>query len=464
MNTTSRGPVPTPIAGRQDGETRKYAPYEQEWGGAGLSAVAPAVREFITETVLGAVANPDGPLRVGTSFGIGFDGGARYVVRELVGKGGEGYAYRLEDRAWPDDFGGYQTAVLKISLLPVGDDPQEKAQLREGFRREVAAFRSIKSRYVVQALGDFYQEFDVMAANGSVRREVLHALMMEDCAGGNLAAIAAVVRSNPLPEGQALRWIAQICEGVADVHAQQRVHGDVKPQNVLVSLNADGSVRQMNVADFGLSLTRRDLAGGRALHAGTPGYMSLERELKPGIPPSFHDDVYALGCVAYELLAGQEATDHEAHLIDYARLGKGGYRPDPRRYAIRPFPKDRRDEPDPEAWNMVLRMLGDPDAAPSRRPTAQEASEVFLGLAAAAEIRRVRINRKTFLRGTLEHPVTLSGTVHELQADQLYDQGVLRRASDGAWYVDYGGAPDASDVVKDVNGAVQGVIPPPDRR
>jgi serine/threonine protein kinase/tetratricopeptide (TPR) repeat protein len=110
-----------------------------------------------------------------------------------------------------------------------------------------------------------------------------------------------LTREHALPVADALRIAAEVAQGLDHAHRHGVVHRDVKPENVLIS---DG---QALLADFGVACALAD-AGGRltetGLALGTPAYMSPEqatgaRELDG------RSDVYALGCVLYEMLAGE---------------------------------------------------------------------------------------------------------------------------------------------------------------
>jgi serine/threonine-protein kinase len=102
----------------------------------------------------------------------------------------------------------------------------------------------------------------------------------------------------------ALRYAREVAEALDCAHRQGIIHRDIKPENVLL---ADGHAR---VADFGVARAI-EVAGGReltqtGLAVGTPAYMSPEQAT--GGPVDSRSDVYALGCVLYEMLAGEPPT------------------------------------------------------------------------------------------------------------------------------------------------------------
>ena len=104
-----------------------------------------------------------------------------------------------------------------------------------------------------------------------------------------------------LPLGEAVTVAREVASALAHAHAADVVHRDIKPENILLE---DDGVR---VADFGIARAL-DQAGGERLTAtgfalGTPAYMSPEQGLGGSLDG--RADVYALGCVLYEMLAGE---------------------------------------------------------------------------------------------------------------------------------------------------------------
>ncbi len=109
-------------------------------------------------------------------------------------------------------------------------------------------------------------------------------------------------REKQLPIGEALSIVRQVAEALDFAHSKGIIHRDIKPENIL--LNGDRAL----VADFGIARAV-SVAGGEQLTrtgiaVGTPAYMSPEQALQSkDVTPA--SDVYSLGCVMFELLAGQ---------------------------------------------------------------------------------------------------------------------------------------------------------------
>jgi serine/threonine protein kinase len=121
-------------------------------------------------------------------------------------------------------------------------------------------------------------------------------LVTEHAGGGDLAQHLRC----PIGTTQALAWLQQAALGLAQVHRRGYVHRDVKPANFL--LRADGT---LVLADFGLAARSGERAAGLGQGAvtGTPRYVSPEQ--LQGAPASPAADVYGLGVLLHEMLAGR---------------------------------------------------------------------------------------------------------------------------------------------------------------
>jgi formylglycine-generating enzyme required for sulfatase activity/dienelactone hydrolase len=112
-----------------------------------------------------------------------------------------------------------------------------------------------------------------------------------------------LARERQLPVDAALRIASEVADALSYAHAHQIVHRDIKPENIL--LEAGHAV----VADFGIARAI-GAAGGQTLTAtgiavGTPAYMSPEQASASGAELDGRSDLYSLGCVLYEMLAGE---------------------------------------------------------------------------------------------------------------------------------------------------------------
>ena len=208
----------------------------------------------------------------------------RFEIMEQIGEGGFAMVFRAKE-----------TTTGKIVALKLLKDAYLKdAEVVERFRREVFAVASISSPYVVR-MHDF----------GISGEEVF--IAMEYVEGPTLRE---VVHERAWQPGDIHVVVGQIAQALAAAHRQNIVHRDLKPENViLVGDGGKSGPRQVKVLDFGLAklaelerklelepLTRAGMC------FGTPQYMSPEQI--QGKPIDGAADVYALGVMAYEMIAG----------------------------------------------------------------------------------------------------------------------------------------------------------------
>ena len=206
---------------------------------------------------------------------------SRYEVVEEVGTGGMGMVFRAKHRQL-----GRETA-LKVMI---GGTQRKEDQLR--FDREARLAASLSNPHSV-TIYDYGRSED---GESYCVMEFLRGLTLQE----------VVDRSGHQPIGRVLFIIRQVCEAVTEAHQKRLLHLDIKPQNIMLSL--DQAVGDWAVLfDYGLSKpitpTIEYYRSPLARWSGTPMYMAPER---------FHHldqidqraDIYSLGCVAYFLITG----------------------------------------------------------------------------------------------------------------------------------------------------------------
>jgi len=215
----------------------------------------------------------------------------KYRVERVLGVGGMGVVVAAHHLQLDEK------VALKF-LLPemlVSDEAVTR------FAREARAAARIKSEHVARV-------FDVgILENGSPY------MVLEYLEGEDLGA--QLQRCGPLPIGNAVDFILQTCVAVADAHALGIVHRDLKPANLFCVRRSDGQML-IKVLDFGISKT--DVPGaaspGRFTRTsalmGSPVYMSPEQMQTPKDVDA-RTDIWALGIVLYELLAGSPPFEGE---------------------------------------------------------------------------------------------------------------------------------------------------------
>ncbi len=198
----------------------------------------------------------------------------RYEVEELVGHGGMSSVYKARDRL----------LERHVALKILHDRYTADEEFVERFKREARAVARLSHPNIVTVIDrgeDDGHQF----------------IVFEYIDGENLKEL--LVRSGRLSVSDTLELGLQVARALAFAHGQGLVHRDVKPQNVL--LNGDGRAK---VTDFGIARSL-DVDGvtqtGTVL--GTSDYIAPEQA--SGQPVDTQTDVYSLGVVLYELLAGE---------------------------------------------------------------------------------------------------------------------------------------------------------------
>ncbi len=201
-----------------------------------------------------------------------------YRIDELISRGGMGVVYRVTNVALNRIY------ALKVLVPALADDEQ----YRERFKREMRIAASLRHPHVVAihyAGEDNGVLFFVMDfVFGTDLRQVLRT-------GGALE-----------PE-RAVDLLGQVTSALDAAHARGLVHRDVKPANILITV-VDGEERAY-LTDFGVA-KRSDAASeltAQGVAVGTVDYMSPEQI--NGLPTDARTDVYALGCVFFQMLTGR---------------------------------------------------------------------------------------------------------------------------------------------------------------
>ncbi len=199
----------------------------------------------------------------------------RYRVEEELGRGGMARVFRGTDTVLG------RPVAIKILAPQFADD----ANFVTRFRREAQAAARLNNPHVVGV-------YDTGSDNG------VHYIVMEYVEARTLADYLAG-GGRIMPE-RAVELAESVCEALAVAHAAGIVHRDIKPANIMVS--RDGRVK---VTDFGIArlTTSADTVAQTAAVLGTASYLSPEQA--QGQPVDQRSDLYSLGAVLYEMVAGR---------------------------------------------------------------------------------------------------------------------------------------------------------------
>ena len=213
---------------------------------------------------------------------------SHYRITAKLGEGGMGEVYRAEDTTLKRE------VAIKVLPAQFTQDTERLAR----FQREAQLLASLNHPHIA-------------TIHGLEQADGVRFLILELVEGQTLAER---LRRGPLPMDEALEICRQIAEGLEAAHENGIIHRDLKPANV--SVTPEGKVK---ILDFGLAkalgpeLSEEELANsptftGEMTRAGvilgTAAYMSPEQAR--GKPVDKRTDVWAFGCVLYELLTGRQ--------------------------------------------------------------------------------------------------------------------------------------------------------------
>jgi serine/threonine-protein kinase len=214
----------------------------------------------------------------------------KYRIERLLGHGGMGAVLAARHIVLS------HRVAIKF-LLP---DAASSPDAMERFLREAQAASSLQSEHVVQVLDVGTTEIGAPY------------MVLEYLTGDDLSEV--VQKRGPLPIAEAVDYILQACDALAEAHGLGILHRDLKPSNLFLARRPDGS-SLIKVLDFGLSKLTRDGSGRQSLTdtatvIGSPHYMPPEqiRSLKL---TDARSDIWAIGVILYELVTGRRPFDAE---------------------------------------------------------------------------------------------------------------------------------------------------------
>ncbi len=206
-----------------------------------------------------------------------------YRLIDRLGAGGMGEVWRAEDTRL------LRPVAIKILSERIANDPEWKAR----FLREARTIAQLNHPNIA-TIYSIEQEADKLF------------IAMELVEGESLAAVLAKGRLEPV---EVVRIFRQVAEALAEAHDKGIVHRDIKPDNILMGK------RGVKVLDFGIakqitSTTESPTLTQAGLIVGTPFYMSPEQAL--GRPVDARSDLFSVGVVLYEAIAGKRPFEGES--------------------------------------------------------------------------------------------------------------------------------------------------------
>lgn len=204
----------------------------------------------------------------------------RYSIEEMIGKGGMGVVYRAKQRY----------LEREVALKVLRKDMSEDSANVKRFLQEARAISSLVSPHTVTVF-DF-----------GVSKDGLMYFTMEMLDGESLHGLLR--REGLVHYRRAVDFAVQACRSLSEAHKKQIWHRDIKPENVFVTRDEDGE-DLVKILDFGIAKLGPASPNLTAtgMICGTPQYLSPEQA--QGGEVDHRSDLYSLGVVLYEMLAGE---------------------------------------------------------------------------------------------------------------------------------------------------------------
>ncbi|HSD87159.1 MAG TPA: serine/threonine-protein kinase [Kofleriaceae bacterium] len=218
----------------------------------------------------------------------------RYVVEEELGRGAMGIVYR----------GRHVNLRRHVAIKVMHEHLRGQRTLLERFRREARLAGKLAHANVI-AVVDVGE-----TADGNP------VMVMEYARGRSLGS----TMSGPVPRERMVRLLKQLLLGLDHAHAMGFVHRDLKPENVILQ----GDLEVVRIVDFGIAVLRggdEEQGGkltGTGMIVGTPLYMAPEQAKAE--PIDQRADLYALGIIMYEMVAGMTPFDGSAMEIAVQKI------------------------------------------------------------------------------------------------------------------------------------------------
>lgn len=202
----------------------------------------------------------------------------RYELLETIAESGDSHVYKVHDQ--------YLDIDVAIKVLKPGLADKNLVQ----FQNEAKIAGSLVHKNIQNVL-DF----------GLV--EKTHPYLVLDFIDGKSLS-QRLKQKGPLPAGECIDIFAQICNGMAFAHRKNVLHRDIKPSNIMLTVDEDNSTL-VKIVDFGLARFKPVDSSDTPTKGliGTPLYMAPEQA--DGVRSDKLSDIYSMGCLMYECLAGK---------------------------------------------------------------------------------------------------------------------------------------------------------------
>lgn len=217
-----------------------------------------------------------------------------FEILGKLGQGSFGIVYKVKRKI---DNNKYVLKQINISKM--------NTRMKDEALNEVKVLSKLEHPNIVK----YYDSF--------IEKQFLN-IIMEFCEGGDLSQFLKSQLGRPLKEEKLWKFIIQMCQGLEYIHKKKILHRDIKTMNIFISKD-----EQIRIGDLGVAKTLQENMNFAHTMVGTPFYLSPEMcEEKPYNEKS---DIWALGCVIYEMCTFKHPFEAKTQAALILRIIRGKY-------------------------------------------------------------------------------------------------------------------------------------------
>ncbi|MBW4551528.1 MAG: serine/threonine protein kinase [Aphanocapsa sp. GSE-SYN-MK-11-07L] len=257
-------------------------------------------------------------------------------------------------------------------------------------------------------------------------------LVMDYCEGGTLRSL--LESGERLSLTQTLKIITDILRGLEYAHKQEIIHCDIKPENILLKLEANSWTAQ--ISDFGIARLSQEQMGSNSGATGSPAYMAPERFYGQYSPAS---DLYAVGVLLYEMIVGERPFSGVPLDLMKEHLNRSVKIPETVPFILRSLLTTALQKLPSRRFSSATEMLKSIQLAAEVEEITQTAGQLWQMPATQGKTGEFKSVQQEFLESPITHLVVKEQQVYLSMADQVkcrtYRNGMLQGALDSQWQV-----------------------------
>ncbi len=255
-------------------------------------------------------------------------------------------------------------------------------------------------------------------------------LVMDYCEGGTLRSLLESVERLSLT--QTLKIITDILQGLEYAHQQEIIHCDIKPENILLKLEANSWTAQ--ISDFGIARLSQEKIGNNSGATGSPAYMAPERFYGQYSPAS---DLYAVGVLLYEMIVGERPFSGVPLDLMKEHLNRSVKIPETVPFILRSILTTALQKLPSRRFGSATEMLKAIQLAAEVEEITQTAGQLWQRPKIQAKTGNFSSVQQEFLASPITHLVVEGQQVFLSMADQVqcrtYRHDMMHSPSDSQW-------------------------------